>query len=224
MGCRILSVVLVPLSSAFRLCQGENEQGLPTILRHLPDKYSKVLDLSCGTGAYLFGLEKAGYNIIGIDVQRKMVENVNSNGGTTHRPALIIGDAKEISARNETFDAVVYLGDSFGHFILKDFEAIARESFRVLRPGGVMICEVYDSIGLFLLGDTQRIRFVPSENKDIVSINTRYDPTKGVSSRLLLNLDTLERLSVHFFIWSPWMVDYVMGIVGFTLKSHEPGA
>jgi 2-polyprenyl-3-methyl-5-hydroxy-6-metoxy-1,4-benzoquinol methylase len=49
-------------------------QTLPIIQDHLPKKGSKILDLCCGAGAYLFPLEKAGYNVTGVDLQDRMIK------------------------------------------------------------------------------------------------------------------------------------------------------
>ncbi len=201
------------------------EQGLPRILKHLPRKGSKVLDLCCGGGAYLFPLEKAGYTMTGVDIQQTMINEAKKVAKRTKSTAtLIVGNASKLRFKDGVFDAVVFLGAPFGHFSLGEFRAIAKEAYRVLRHRGLMVTEVNDHIALFLSGMYQRILYEPSGTKDIVSIHTRYDSENGAFNRLFLNLETNRRFKGSFHIWSPWILNYVMDNVGFKAKASEQGA
>ncbi|MDV3294014.1 MAG: class I SAM-dependent methyltransferase [Nitrososphaerales archaeon] len=201
------------------------EQGLPHILKHLPKKGSSVLDLCCGAGVYLFPLEKAGYRMTGLDIQGRMVRAARQYAKKHGSKASILkGDATRLKFGASAFDAVVFLGAPFGHFGLVDFQQIARETFRVLRSGGVMVAEVNDHVAMMMAGVYQRILYEPSGEKDVVSIHTRYDPEKGTFNRLFVDFGSKRRFKGSFRIWTPWILEFIMANVGFRLTASEQGS
>lgn len=212
----------LPTSEAAR---ARVERGLPYVLKQLPRKGSKVLDLCCGAGAYLFPLERAGYRMTGLDVQRKMIEAARRMARKAKsRATLVVGDAMAPKFADGSFDAILFLGAPFGHFSMEEFGRIARQAHRILGRGGRFIAEVNDHVGLFLSGVYQRILYEPSGKKDVFSIHTRYDPEEGTFNRLFLDLESNRKFKGSFYIWTPWTLSYVMKSEGFRLKSSEHGA
>ena len=203
--------------------QDRAEQGLPRVLKHLPRKGSSVLDLCCGGGTYLFAIEKAGYRMTGLDIQRRMIEGARKFAKTTGSKAkLVVGDARAPKFPDESFDSVVFLGAPFGHFSIGEFEQIARQALRMLKRNGTMISEVNDHVALFLSGMYQRILYEPAGEDDALSLHTRYDGQAGTFNRLFLDLDKNKKFKGSFHIWTPWIMDYVMKSVGFAKKVSEP--
>jgi len=199
-------------------------RALPLIRRHLPKKGSKVLDLCCGAGAYLFPLEGAGFDVTGVDIQDRMIKIAKRYAKKTKSKAKVVrGDARNLKFRDSTFDAVVFLGAPFAHFSLSEFRQIASEAFRVLKPGGVMIAEVSDHVALLFSGWYQRTLYEPSGDVDVVSIHANYDQEKGTFNRIFLNLNTNKRFKGSFYIWTPWLADDIMQTAGFKLKESESG-
>jgi len=96
-----------------------------------------VLDVGTGPGHLLtnIALGNPSLDVVGLDVSRAMMRIAHSNakGADTKNVQLIIGDAAEISMRNESVDLVVATL-SFHHWAnpAKAFE----ELFRVLKGGG----------------------------------------------------------------------------------------
>jgi len=197
-------------------------QTLPIIQKQLPEKGSKILDLCCGAGAYLFPLEKAGYNVTGVDLQDRMIKLAKRYARKNKSTARVIkGDAKHLKFKRDAFDAVVFLGAPFGHFSLPEFRQIAREVFRVLKQGGVFIAEVNDHLALLYSGMYQRTLYEPSGDLDVISIHAKYDREKGTFDRLFLNLNTNRRFKGSFHIWTPWLLNDIMQTVGFKQKQSE---
>ncbi|MGP8057364.1 MAG: class I SAM-dependent methyltransferase [Nitrososphaerales archaeon] len=195
---------------------------LPLIQRHLPKKGSKVLDLCCGAGAYLFPLEKAGYDVTGVDIQDRMIKLARRYAKKIKsRATVMIGDARSLRLKDGTFDAVVFLGAPFAHFSLPEFRQIASEAFRVLKHKGVMIAEVSDHVALLFSGMYQRTLYEPAGDIDVISIHTRYDQEKGTFNRIFLDLSTNRRFKGSFYIWTPWLADDIMQTAGFELKQSE---
>jgi len=201
------------------------ERGLPLVLKHLPRKGSRVLDLCCGAGAYLFPLEKAGYVVTGLDIQPRMIAEAHRFARKNKSKAsIMLGDATAPKFPDGSFDAIVFLGAPFGHFSIDQFEKIAFQAYKMLRHKGVMLAEVNDHIGLFLSGMYQRVLYEPSDDKDAISIHTRYDAEEGSFNRLFLNLETNRKFKGSFHIWTPFILHHVMREVGFELKSSESGS
>jgi ubiquinone/menaquinone biosynthesis C-methylase UbiE len=218
----LYSAPYVPTSEA---AKARVESGLPKILKHLPRKGSSVLDLCCGGGAYLFALEKAGYKVTGLDIQRKMINEARRMARKTKSKAtLVVGDAKSPKFGDESFHAIVFLGAPFGHFSMEEFESVAEQALRMLKHKGRVIAEVNDHVALFMSGMYQRILYEPSGDEDLVSIHTRYDGEEGTFNRLFLDLETNKRFKGSFRIWTPWVFNYLMKKVGFERKASEPGS
>jgi len=205
--------------------EARTDQGLANVKKSLPKKGSRILDLCCGAGAYLFPLEKAGYEMTGLDIQEKMIGTAKRYAKKTNsRSRLVVGDATKTKFKDGTFDGVVFLGAPFGHFSMDAFSLIAKEGHRVLRKNGVFVAEVNDHVGVMISGMYQRTLYEGTGKTDVVSIHTRYDPKEGVFNRLYLDLENNRRFKGSFHIWSPWMLQHVMEEVGFRLKSSGPGS
>jgi len=197
-------------------------QGLPKVISRLPRRGSRVLDLCCGAGAYLFAIEKAGYDMTGVDIQESMVREARRVAMKAKSKATILkGDARALRFADESFDAVVFLGAPLAHFSLEEFELVAKQAHRVLKPKGRMIADVSDLVALFSTGMYQRILYEQSGEKDVISVHAKYDGEQGTFERLFFDLETNKRFKGSFHIWAPWIADYVVKKTGFTLKSSE---
>ena len=99
-----------------------------------------VLDVPCGSGASALPAARAvgpGGSVVGADLSTALVELARAKaaraglGNATFR----VADMRELSYPDDTFDAVVCV---FGIFFVDDMPALARELWRMLRPGGVL--------------------------------------------------------------------------------------
>ncbi|HZW29660.1 MAG TPA: class I SAM-dependent methyltransferase [Isosphaeraceae bacterium] len=96
---------------------------------------ARVLDAGCGWGVTLESLERAGYQAIGLDVSRSMLERLDRPGR-----ALIEADlAQPVPAAFEPCDAVLAL-DVIEH--LDDDRAAVERLGRLVRPGGLLVLSV----------------------------------------------------------------------------------
>ncbi|MDA4129049.1 MAG: class I SAM-dependent methyltransferase [Thaumarchaeota archaeon] len=205
--------------------QARVEQGLPRLLKHLPKKGSRVLDLCCGAGVYLFDVEKAGFAMTGVDIQAKMIGAAQRRAAKIgSRARIAVGDAMDLKFGDASFDAVLFLGAATGHFSVQHLRRVMSEAYRVLKPGGVLVAEINDHVALFLSGMYQRILYEPSGEKDVFSLHTNYDGEKGTFNRLFVDLDKNRRFKGSFQIWAPWIFNHIMDEVGFEFKASEAGA
>jgi len=62
-----------------------------------------VLDVGVGTGRFAAPLQKAGFDVVGIDISRKMMRKAKEKGVKN----LILADVRSIPFRDKTFDVTV---------------------------------------------------------------------------------------------------------------------
>lgn len=91
---------------------------------------SRVADLGCGSGLFAELLRRRGYRVAGVDISSRLVET-----GLRKYPGLdlSVGDIEHLSFPPESFDGVL-LNGVVHHF--PDPQPLAKEVFRILRPGG----------------------------------------------------------------------------------------
>lgn len=89
----------------------------------------KALELCCGTGIVGSALTKAGWNVIGVDVSKKMCEEAGKNFPT------LLGQAEDLLFKNNVFDVVVMRQALF----FLDINKALQEIHRVLKKNGLFI-------------------------------------------------------------------------------------
>ncbi|MEM0349302.1 MAG: methyltransferase domain-containing protein [Candidatus Caldarchaeum sp.] len=111
------------------------------------DKTDAVLDLCCGNGRHAIELARRGYrDIHGLDYSRFLL-NVARNSARQEGLKIDFrwGDARSLPFADNSFDAVILMGNSFGYFAeIDDDLRVLREVRRVLRPYGRILIDVVD--------------------------------------------------------------------------------
>ena len=105
-------------------------------------KGSQALDVCCGTGDWSIALAEAvGPNgkVTGLDFSKNMLtvgeEKVKKLG--LKNVELIHGNAMELPFQDNTFD---YVTIGFGLRNVPDYDQVLREMYRVVKPGGLVVC------------------------------------------------------------------------------------
>ncbi len=114
---------------------------------------SRILELAAGTGVVtraLAAVAKEGASIVATDLNQAMLDEAAAVG--TARPVhWLQADAMALPFPDSQFDAVVC---QFGVMFFPDKSKAFSEAHRVLRPGGVFIFNVWDSISENEFADT----------------------------------------------------------------------
>jgi SAM-dependent methyltransferase len=110
------------------------------------------LDVGCGSGRNLVYLLKEGYEIYAVDSDRRAIDAVRRLAAKL-APALPpenfrLEPVEEMSFPNGFADFVI--SSAVLHFARDDhhFQAMLRETWRVLKPDGLLFCRLASSIGM----------------------------------------------------------------------------
>ncbi len=100
-------------------------------------KGAKILDLGCGSGFSMEVLKELGYEVLGVDISEKMLGFAKAQGFNVVR-----ADARELPFEDESFDGLLSIS-MLQWLGKKDVEKVARECYRILKPGGVAVIQFY---------------------------------------------------------------------------------
>lgn len=100
---------------------------------------NKLLDIGCGAGSYVPEFIQRGYEVWGIDISPKMIEQANRmliKEGLTHYARFCQGDIENLSFPLSSFDIVVVVG------VIEYLETdrkVVKEIYRVTKPKGIVV-------------------------------------------------------------------------------------
>lgn len=103
---------------------------------------STVLDVATGTGQQAFAFAKRGYSVIGMDINKSMLEIARKH----NKDNLVnfqIGDATRLGFENNTFD-ITCISFALHDMPLLIRQKVLQEMARVAKPDGVIIIVEYD--------------------------------------------------------------------------------
>ncbi|MCP3984982.1 MAG: methyltransferase domain-containing protein [bacterium] len=107
--------------------------------------HGRILEVACGTGIGTEFLHKAlsrDVEIVATDLNPGMLEYAREHRGAFPGVRYELADALSLPFENQAFDGVVC---QFGIMFFPDIAKGLAEMFRVLRPGGFLGCNVWDS-------------------------------------------------------------------------------
>lgn len=105
------------------------------LLRYLGGKRdNKILDVGCGTGGNMLLLKEFGA-VTGLDLFDEALKLAKDKNFAQ----LVKGDATKMPLPNDYFDIVSVL-DTLEH--VEDDKSVFKETFRVLKPGGILLVTV----------------------------------------------------------------------------------
>lgn len=106
-------------------------------------KVKSVLDLTCGTGSQVFWLTKCGYEVIGTDINSKMLKIAQDKAKQANLPIKFIkGDMRTLKVGK--FDAVITIFNAIGHLTKLDFEKALQNVHQNLKDNGLYIFDIFN--------------------------------------------------------------------------------
>ena len=123
---------------------------------------ARILDVACGAGLVTFPLADAGFDMLGVDLAEGAIETARARVSSSRRPesasvAFDVGDAYALEADEASFDAVLLL-DMLEH-VERPADVLA-EVARVVRPGGLVLFNTFNSTPLAWLLAVHGFKFV----------------------------------------------------------------
>ena len=140
--------------------------------KHAKRETKDVLDLMCGTGSHLLLLLERGYNVVGVDASKEMVEVAKMKLIGLNKEDLIrYGDVRELDI-NDKFDAVYCWFNSIQYFFQnEELGRVLSNVHRVLREDGLFLVDMRNGSD-FLSRVKQRMpisRKVEKDGIDVIS-------------------------------------------------------
>ena len=113
---------------------------------------NRILDVGCGSGRNLVYLLREGYKVYAVDSDQRAIAAVRRLAAQL-APVLPADHFRVEQIEEMSFPAGfadVVLSSAVLHFARNDhhFQAMVRETWRVLKPGGLLFCRLASSIGM----------------------------------------------------------------------------
>lgn len=129
------------LAQSFDQTRTKPWETVGSFLSELPPS-SRVLDAGCGNGRHSLLIPKAGHDVVGLDVSRKLLGIARAKVASP-KAGWVEGAIEALPFKESSFDAVTALAVLHhvrGH---RERVAVLREFVRVLRPGGRVLVSVW---------------------------------------------------------------------------------
>ena len=181
------------------------------LLRGRFDDRRRILDAGCGGGRNLPYFVSHGFEICAIDADASAVAAVRRMA-----PAADVrhGQLTALPWDADSMDAVI--GSAVLHFAQdrRHFEAMVREMWRVLRPGGLFFARLASSIGIesLLPSPTGRMRLPDGSDRFVVDEPLLLDLTHELNGSLL---DPIKSTNVqNQRVMTTWVLEKPKGCGG----------
>jgi len=136
----------------------------------------EVLEVGCGTGLIMRGLDGRAKRLVGVDISPGMLAEARRRGFDVFE-----GRAEKLPFADESFD-LAYSFKVLAH--VPDIELALREMARVLRPGGHLVAEFYNALSLRRLAKRIGRPGKISDGRTEAEMFTRWDTPRQVTGYL----------------------------------------
>jgi SAM-dependent methyltransferase len=109
----------------------------------------KLLDIGSGFGEIdIMIARRTDFDITGIDISDTAIKSAQNNiaqADLSDRIKIEEADVYNLKYPNESFDVIV----SFGYVSAATYEGVQKEVARVLKPGGILICDFINPLSVY---------------------------------------------------------------------------
>jgi SAM-dependent methyltransferase len=102
----------------------------------LPE-FRNILDICCGTGRHARALSDRGYSIVGIDRDADVIAQARES---VSGASFVVANIRIYQPETEAFDALIVMGQSFGHFdAATNREVLGRLASGIRKRGRIIL-------------------------------------------------------------------------------------
>ena len=208
-------------------------ERLESFTRHLPNllvsagvslpKKPRVLCLFAGSCTEGIGYAEAFQaDVTCLDLQRRMLAIGKAEARRRRLNVKTVkGDSKNLAkAVSGPFDLVTIHGSPLPHVDIYDFDQIVQSVSKILDDKGTFLIEQSDMI--FRILPQYKDAFLSNIEPVVVNIHRSFNPAKGFFERLYYSGTRKELFKVY--LWSPWIIEYVLKKNGFSTVRVQPYA
>jgi SAM-dependent methyltransferase len=216
-------------------------RDVPRYLELAREHGGPILEVCCGTGRVLIPLARAGFEVTGVDISDGFLTQLRQKleaeaPETSGRVKAVRQNATELSLETRDFASAIFAFNSL--LCIPDFEAQRAALRRVaghLRPGGLLILDLVNPLGLKLAGDGVAKPFYTRKNPHNGNTFTRFSMCdaldEGQRQRLhgwYDEVDSGGRLSRRHYsmFWRPifrFEIELMLEAAGLRIVRNEGG-
>jgi len=127
--------------------ENDAADAVALIADFVPIQGARVLDLACGPGRHAKLLRQSGAQVVGFDLSMPLLSRARHRASPPLH--VVRGDMRCLPFEPDTFDIVVNLFTSFGYFAEdRQHQKVLQEVASVLKKGGVLVLDYFNSLGL----------------------------------------------------------------------------
>jgi ubiquinone/menaquinone biosynthesis C-methylase UbiE len=131
----------------------------------------KVLDIGCGFGEIDILLAKnTDFNITGVDISKNALDVFSKKvqeKGLSERIKIEEGDVYNLKYPDNYFDIIL----SFGYVSAATYRGVQKEIARVLKPGGILVCDFINPLSVYKIPNTIKRKLVGKETPYFISLS-----------------------------------------------------
>lgn len=131
-----------------------------------------VLDLGCGTGNHAIPLARRGYRVMGVDRSPAMIEVARGKSAAGLNLEWVVADIRGLRLPG-TYDAALLMFAVLSYQTGNaDVCAVLETARRHLRPGGVLVFDVWYGPAVLQQRPEERIRVIQADSGEIIRVVT----------------------------------------------------
>ena len=168
------------------------------------NKESKILDVGCGYGRYLWSLRKLGYtSYYGVDISEEQTDYAKSVLGLNNVERT---DAIYWLEGKESIFDVIFAIDILEHLDTNDLIELCQKIFTSLKPGGRVIVQVPNGVSLInpiIYGDLTHVRAFTVESMKQLFLMAGFIPPfeyYGIPPHNLNSVHKLKKIIWRLFL------------------------
>ncbi len=198
---------------------------IESVFNKFSGKVRSILDLGCGTGGHALVLSKRGYQVVGVDISKEMLD-IARRKADKYNPFLkfIESDIRSLNIQ-EKFDAVISMFAVMSYQITnEDILDVCRTAENHLAPKGVFLFDCWNGSAVLTQKPSVRVKEVKLNDKERIirftepvlnimtnTIEVRFKVLKICEGRLIS--ETNESHLMRFLF--PQEIKYFLKTAGF---------